>query len=106
MQVSVVMVWVEKAFTFLVEKFLYGKFPGMKNVFARLDDVLEVATEVVSAAEASGADGATKKAQATKALSAKLKALNIDLPGDQDEAICGLIVEALVGGLKKYFRLS
>lgn len=106
MQFGFIAVWVEKAFSFLVEKYLSKKYPGMKAIFDNIDLVLEIAAEVVSAAEASKADGPAKKAQATKALSDGLKSKGIDIPGDQDEAICGLVVEAMVAALKKVFRLS
>lgn len=106
MKTSVILVWVNKAFEYLVSKFLETRFPGLKNVFARLDDVLDLAVDVVTAAEASGADGVAKKAQASKDLMEKLKTAGIDIPGDQDQAICDMIVEAVVAGVKKFFKLT
>lgn len=104
MKTSVILVWAQRALDFVVARFLQAQFPGLKNVFARLDDVLDIAVEVVTAAEATGADGAAKKAQASKDLLARLQAAGVDIPGDQDQAICDLIVEAVVGGLNRFFK--
>jgi hypothetical protein len=103
MQISVIMTWVNRAFDFIVETFLKTKYPGLEKVFANIDRVMEFAAEAVSAAEATAEEGPIKKAMATKSLSGKLIEAGIDIPGDQDELICGLIVEAMVAGLKRFF---
>lgn len=101
-----ILLWIEKAFRALVDMWLKGKFPAYAKLFDRADDVLLIAGECVTAAQATGADGPAKKAQASADLLAKIQAAGIDLPGDQDLAICGVIVEAMVAGLKSFLHLS
>lgn len=98
--------FVQKAFQFLIDKYLKAKFPAYANLMEDADQVVEFAVEVVVAAQATGADGAAKKAAASKDLLAKLKAHGIDLPGDQDQAVCDMLVEVSVQGVKSFFKLA
>ena len=98
--------WVQKAFEFLATQFLKKQFPAYAKLFDNVDQVLSFALEVIDAAEATGADGATKKAAASKDLLAKLTAAGFDIPGDQDQIICDLIIEVVVGAVKRFFHLS
>lgn len=98
--------WVQQAFTLLIEKFLKAKFPAFANLMDRAEDVAALAVEVVTAAQATGADGAAKKAAASKDLLAKLQHAGIDLPGDQDAAVCDMLVEVAVAVTKNFFHLS
>lgn len=101
-----VLPWIQTAFQFLANAFLKKTFPQYAVLFDKADQVIGLAVEVVSAAQATGADGAAKKAQASADLLAKLQANGIDLPGDKDKEICDLVVEAVVGALKQFFHLS
>ena len=101
-----VLPWIQTAFKFLADSFLKRTFPQYAVLFEKADQVLALAVEVVSAAQATGADGAAKKAQASADLLAKLQANGVDLPGDKDKEICDLVVEAVVGALKNFFKLS
>lgn len=98
--------WVQKAFQFLIDKFLKSKFPAYAALMDKAEDVVHIMVEVVTAAQATGADNATKKAQASADLLAKLKANGIDLPGDQDAALCDVLVEVAVVAVKNFFHLS
>lgn len=100
-----IFLWLSKAWDFLVDAYLAKKFPQYIKIFENTDTVLEMAGECVSAAQATGADGVAKKAQAAQALLDKLKARGIDLPGDADLEICKVIVEAMIGGIKRFLRL-
>lgn len=95
--------WVQKAVQFLTVQFLNKKYPGYANLFNRIDDVLEFAIDVVTAAEASGADGATKKAMAVANLKKNLAEAKFDLPGDFDDEVLALFVEAVLLAVKSFF---
>lgn len=101
-----VLPWIQKAFEFLASAFLKKTFPQYANLFDKADQVLGLAVEVVTAAQATGADGATKKAQASADLLARLQQNGIDLPGDKDKEICDLIIEVVVSAVKSFFHLS
>lgn len=98
--------WVQKAFQFLIDKFLKAKFPAYASLMDKSEDVVEILVEVVTAAQATGADNATKKAKASADLLAKLKENGVDLPGDQDAALCDVLVEAGVLSVKAFFKLA
>ena len=98
--------WIRKAWDFLVDTWLKNKFPQYANLFENASAVLELAGECISAAQATGQDGAAKKEMAAKDLLAKLQERKIDLPGDADLEICRVIIEALVQGLYRFLRLS
>lgn len=102
MKWTILLAWLQKAWEGLVEAFLKKTFPQYANLIQRADDVLSIAVECVAAAQATGADNATKKAQASQDLLARLKGANIDLPGDADLQICEVIVEAMVSGIKRF----
>ena len=80
---------------------LKNKFPQYAGIIDNLSVVASLALEVVHAAEASGADGATKKKQAAINLLKALQEKKIDIPGDQDQAVCEVVVEAMVQVLKR-----
>lgn len=98
--------WIQTAFQFLANAFLKKTFPQYSLLFDKADQVLTIAVEVVSAAQSTGADGATKKAQASADLLSKLRDNGIDLPGDKDKEICDLVIEATVTALKAFFKLA
>ena len=98
--------WIQTAFKFLADSFLKRTFPQYAVLFEKADQVLALAVDVVSAAQATGADGATKKAAASAELLSKLRANGIDLPGDKDKEICDLVVEVVGQSLKSFFKLS
>lgn len=98
--------WLQKAFEFLAFNFLKKSFPQYAGLFDRANDVMALALEVVSAAEASGEDGAAKKKAASASLLKKLKDAGIDIPGDHDTVVADLLVEATVAAVKRFLGQS
>ena len=97
----------QKILELLTSKWIGSVIPDkFKGIYNRLNDVLTFTLDAVHAAEATGADGAAKKKLASAQLLASLKNAGIDIPGDADQQICDLFVEAVVGAINRFFPKS
>ena len=92
----------QKVLEWAFKRYAVKRFPGCEKLLDNLKLGYELAEGVVMAAESEGGTGEAKKAKATQSLLDLLKKHNLDIPGDKDKEICGLIIEATVTVLNRF----
>lgn len=86
---------------FLSQDWLKKLIPAKyQPIVENFDAIAPIIVEVINAANGTGLDDVAKKEHASAALLAALKAKNIEIPGDADLQVCGILVEAMYAGLK------
>lgn len=86
---------------FLSQDWLKKLIPAKyQPIVENFDAIAPIVVEVINAANGTGLDDAGKKEHAAAALLAALQSKKIEIPGDADLQVCGVLVEAMYVGLK------